>query len=272
MAAAQLPAPLDVTAMQMAATPPADRRGRPLSGISSPEKKFARVFPSPTFMTHLAELDKRASEQNQGEFLAEVRHCLHCIQDQFATWQADFNNHAGGLETHHRALHSASLAVATIVAATKSTQEEVNKIQASLFTLDRQADVREQKADQALQALSLRTTSMETKLQQLDQHTTSELQGLAQQVQIKVADMEATDTKIKNVVAETVRDTTLGKQVVDQIHQEVTAHLGALQQLKAEVNRIEAHLTTTAPQLDSWKHDQMQLEAEVDRLSKWAAE
>ena len=145
--AAQNPAPLDVTAMQMATAPPAERRGRPLSGVNSPDKKFTQIFPLPTFLTRLAELDKRASEQNQGEFLAEIRHCLHCISDQFATWQVEFGNHASGLETHHRALHSASLAVATIVAAAKNTQEEVHKIQGSLFNYDRQADVREQKLD-----------------------------------------------------------------------------------------------------------------------------
>ena len=177
--AAQHPMPLDVTSLQMATTPPSGRGNRPLSGMSSPDKKFARIFPSPTLMAHLAELDKRASEQNQGEFLAEVRHCLHCINDQFTTWQVDFGNHAGGIETHHKALHSASLAVATLAAAIKSTQEEVNKIQGSLFTFDRQADVREQKADQAFQALSLRLTEVEQKLQKLDQHTTSEIQGLA---------------------------------------------------------------------------------------------
>ena len=122
--------------MQMAATPPAERRGRPLSGVNSPDKKFARIFPSPTFLTHLAELDKRASEQNQGEFLAEIRHCLHCISDQSSTWQVDFGNHASGLETHHRALHSASLAVATIVAAAKTTQEEVDsRDRCSLLTV-----------------------------------------------------------------------------------------------------------------------------------------
>ena len=209
--AAQNPAPLDVTAMQMATAPSAERRGRPLSGVNSPDKKFARIFPSLTFLTHLAELDKRASEQNQGEFFAEIRHCLHCISDQFSTWQVDFGNHASGLETHHRALHSASLAVATIVAAAKNTQDEVHEIQGSLFNYDRQADVREQKMDQALQAITLRVGEIEQKIQQLDRHTTSEVQGLAQQIQVKVADMEATDTKIKSVGAETVRDTTLGK-------------------------------------------------------------
>ena len=236
--------------MQMATTAQAERRARPLSGMNGPDKKFARIFPSPTFLSHLAELDKRANEQNQGEFLAEIRHCLHCSNDQFTTWQVDFGNHTSGLKTHHKALHSASLAVATIVAAAKTTQDEVHKIQGSLFTFDRQADVREQKFDQALQAFSLRVVEFEQKLQKLDQHTTSEIQGLAQQIQVKVADMEATDTKIKSVVAETVRDTTLGKQVVDQIHQEVTAHLGALQHLKTETDRIGAHLNTTAPQLD----------------------
>ena len=49
--------------------------------------------------------------------------------------------------------------------------------------------------------------------------------------------------------------------MVDHIHQEVTAHLAALQQLKAEVIRIEAHLNTTSPQMDEWKHDQLKLEA-----------
>ena len=129
--AAQQPTPLDITAVQMSMTPPAARRGHPMSGLSSPEKKFARILPSPSFQTHLANLDKSANEQNQGEFLAEIRHCLHCINDHFATWQHDFANHASGLEVHHKALHSASLAVGTIVAAAKTTQEEVHKIQGS---------------------------------------------------------------------------------------------------------------------------------------------
>ena len=156
MAALRL-APLNVAESAMSTTPPQSRRERPISRLSSPDKKFARIFPSPTFQSHLANLDKSANEQNQGEFLAEVRHCLRCINDQFAQWQHDFADHATGLEVHHKALHSASLAVATTVASAKSTQDEVHKIQGSLFTLDRQADAREQKLDQATQAISLKT-------------------------------------------------------------------------------------------------------------------
>ena len=73
---------------------------------------------------------------------------------------------------HHKAVHSASLAVATIVAAAKHTQEEVHKIQGSLFTLDRQAEARDQK-------LGLIISDIKQKLEKLDQHPSSEHQGLA---------------------------------------------------------------------------------------------
>ena len=192
MAAAGNPA-----AIVAAATPPAQRvRAKPSSPPMSPDRKYQRVAMSMTLKDAIGGLDKAIGAQDHQEFILSAQKCFHAVMDQLAAWETTICEQASGLEGHHRSLYNAKVSVDKIVAhannlqletATSKSkiedmQNELNMINGSLFTMERQAEGKEQVASSALQAFSLELNGLHQKLDGLDQRLSTDLHSMKQQI------------------------------------------------------------------------------------------
>ena len=179
MAAAGNPA-----AIVAAATPPAQPvRAKPSFPPMSPDRKYQRVAMSKSLKDAVGGLDKAVGARDHQEFILSTQKCFHAVMDQLVTWEAAIGEQAAGLEGHHRSLCNAKVSLDRIVAHANNMQMEVvtskgkiedmqnelGMINGSLFTMERQAEAKEQVTANAIQALSLELSSMQQKLDSLDQ-------------------------------------------------------------------------------------------------------
>ena len=111
---------------------------------------------SETLKDAIGGLDKAVGAQDHQEFILSTQKCFHAVMDQLAAWEATICEQASGLEGHHRSLYNAKMSVDKIVAHANNLQLEVvtskskledmqnelNMINGSLFTMERQAEAK----------------------------------------------------------------------------------------------------------------------------------